>query len=92
MAIEVQVGSAIRRRIGSTTKSIMAEGSDVREVIDNVESQYPGFKGQIINDKGEIHQHIMIVLDDEDVRFKNGLDTKLEDGTTIAILPALIGG
>ncbi len=91
MAIEVQVGSAIRRRLNST-RSIMAEGNNVREVIDSVESQYPGFKSQIVNDKGELFQYIMIVLDDEDVRFKQGLDTKLEDGTTIAILPALIGG
>ncbi len=91
MPVTVQVGNALRRKI-SVAKLVMAEGSNVREVIDDVESKYPGFKNEVVSEKGELIPHIIIALDDEDVRSLSGLDTKLEDGSTIAIYSAWGGG
>lgn len=91
MPIEVRVGSVLRKRLNNA-RSVQAQGNSVRQVMEDVEKRYPGFKSQIITENGELHQFINVFVNDEDIRFLDGLDTQVEDADIITILPAIAGG
>jgi len=80
----------LRTLVGA--KSVDADGRNVREVLENLESRYPGFKRQISDASGGLHRFVNIYLNDEDVRYLSSLDTPLKDGDVVSILPALAGG
>ena len=90
MTVEVKVTANLQKMVGGK-RSVQAEGASVRELLDDLESRYPGFKGQIVTD-GQIHRFVNIYLNDEDIRFLERLDTPLKEGDTLSILPALAGG
>lgn len=90
MAVEVRLAANLQKLVGGQ-KSVSAEGSTVREVLDDVESRHPGLKETVMTE-GEIHRFVNIYLNDEDIRFLEKLDTRLSDGDVLSVLPALAGG
>ena len=68
-----------------------AEGATVRAVINNLEQQHPGIKDRLLDEKG-IRRFVNLYLGDEDVRFLEGLETKLKSGDELSIIPAIAGG
>jgi MoaD family protein len=91
MSVEVRLTSVLQKRAGGL-KSVKAEGSSVAEILDHLDSQYPGFKGAVFTDGGDLHRFVNIYLNDEDIRYLDQLSTKVADGDVVAILPALAGG
>ena len=71
---------------------VTAEGSTLRELIDDLDRRHPGFAGQLLEPGGEQRQFVNIYVNDEDVRYLRGLDTAVEQGDVISILPAVAGG
>ncbi|MDO8616695.1 MAG: MoaD family protein [Dehalococcoidia bacterium] len=90
MAVEVRVTANLQKLIGGQ-RSLRAEGATVRELLDNIESQHPGFQNTVMTD-GQIHRFVNIYLNDEDIRFLGQLDTPLKEGDVVSVLPALAGG
>ena len=90
MAVEVRVTSTLQRLVGA--KSVVGEGATVGEVLASLEAAYPGFRNQIAGEDGQLHRFVNIFLNDEDIRYMNALDTPLQDGDVLSILPALAGG
>ncbi len=90
MAVEVRVTANLQSLVGGQ-RSVQGEGSTVRELLDDLDSRYPGFKDLLVTD-GELHRYVNIYLKDEDIRFLDKLDTPLKEGDTLSILPALAGG
>lgn len=90
MTVDVRVTANLQKMVGGE-RSVQGQGSTVRELLDDLEGRYPGFKGQLVTD-GEIHRFVNIYLNDEDIRFLKKLDTPINDGDTLSILPALAGG
>ena len=74
-------------------RSVAAEGATLRELINNVDRRHPGFAGQLLDvGTGEQRPFVNIYVNDEDVRYLRGLDTAVEEGDVISILPAVAGG
>ena len=90
MPIKVNVTATLRNLVGA--KSVDANGATVGELLDNLDSSYPGFKSQISDPNGGLHRFVNIYLNDEDIRYLNSLETAVKDGDTVSILPALAGG
>ena len=67
-------------------------GASVRELLDNLEGSHAGIGERIRDDKGEVRRFVNIFVGDEDIRFLEGLDTKVSDGDEISIIPAIAGG
>jgi sulfur-carrier protein len=71
---------------------VAAEGSTLRELIANVDQRHPGFAGQLIEPDGTQRRFVNIYVNDEDVRYLQGLDTPVAEGDVVSVLPAVAGG
>ncbi len=88
--IEVRVTANLQKLVGGQ-RSLPGQGATVLELLNDLDSRYPGFKGQIVTD-GQLHRFVNIYLNDEDIRFLNQMDTPVKEGDVLSILPALAGG
>ena len=91
MSVEVRVPTVLRKHTGGA-RVVEAEGRTVGAVIEHLESQFSGFKSELINEAGQVRQFVNIYVNDEDIRFLNRLETGVGDGDSLAILPAVAGG
>ena len=73
-------------------RSVAADGATLRELILNVDQRHPGFAGQLLEATGEQRRFVNIYLNDEDVRYLQGLETPLGESDVVSILPAVAGG
>jgi molybdopterin converting factor small subunit len=55
-------------------------------------AEYPGLTGQVVQADGSLHKFVNIYVDDDDVRYLEGVDTPVPDGAEVSILPAVAGG
>ena len=90
MAIDVRIPTILRTYTGGE-KAVSGEGGTLAELIDNLESNHPGLKERLI-DGTELRRFVNVYVNDEDVRFTGGLETKLDDGAEVVVLPAVAGG
>jgi MoaD family protein len=88
---EVRLPTVLRAQAdGQATLSL--DGATIGEVFNSLVSQYPGLKGNLLDDQGGLHKFVNVYVNDEDIRYLEGLDTKVDDGDAISILPAVAGG
>ncbi|MGH4010972.1 MAG: MoaD family protein [Pseudonocardiaceae bacterium] len=90
MAVTVSVPTILRTHTGGE-KSVQASGSNIGEVIEDLENQYGGIKDRLVKG-GTLHRFVNVYLNDEDVRFVGGLEAAVNDGDNVTILPAVAGG
>jgi sulfur-carrier protein len=91
MAIEVKIPTILRTYTGGE-KAVEAKGDTLAALIDDLDSRHPGLKGRLITDQGALHRFVNVYVNDEDVRFTGSLETALNDGDAVTILPAVAGG
>jgi MoaD family protein len=91
MSIEVRVPPLVQKVTGGQ-RTLQASGRTVAELIENLDRQYPGFSGELRDGTGQVHRFVNIYVNDEDVRFLSKLDTPVQDGDVVSILPAMAGG
>ena len=90
MAVTVSVPTILRTHTDGA-KSVEAAGSNVGEVIEDLEAKYGGIKARLVTE-GSLHRFVNVYVNDEDVRFAGGLDAAVQDGDNVTILPAVAGG
>ncbi len=91
MPVMVRIPTPLRRMTNGQDKVELQE-SRLSELIENLETSYPGFKERLIDENGELRYFVNIYLNGEDVRFLEGLDTAAAAGDEISIVPAVAGG
>lgn len=87
----VIVPSALRKLTDSRGE-VEASGSTVRELIDDLERQFPGIRERLLDEAGERRRFINIFVEKEDIRFLKGLETEISTGAEVSIVPAIAGG
>jgi MoaD family protein len=90
MAVEVRIPTILRTYTGGE-KAVAGEGDTLSEVIDHLESNHPGLKDRLL-DGEDLRRFVNVYVNDEDVRFTGGLDTSVNDGDQVVVLPAVAGG
>lgn len=90
MTVEVRVPSMLQKYTGGE-KMVQVDSGSVGHLIGSLEAAYPGIGDQLMED-GQLRRFVNIYLNDEDIRFLDGMETELSDGDVLAILPALAGG
>lgn len=91
MGVLVRIPTPLRKMTNGQDKVEVNE-SILSVMIDNLESEYPGFKERLIDENGELRYFVNIYLNGEDVRFLSGLSTDTKAGDEISIVPAVAGG
>jgi sulfur-carrier protein len=91
MAVTVKLPT-ILRKFANDEARVSAEGSTLAEVLKDLESRYPGITKNVVAEDGGLHRFINVYLNDEDVRYLGSLETPIEEGDTVSILPAVAGG
>jgi sulfur-carrier protein len=91
MSLKVVIPTPLRK-FTAGAETVEVEAATVNEVLDKLDSKYPGLRGSLCDDDGALRRFINIYLDGEDVRFLQNLATPVSDGSEIAIVPAISGG
>jgi molybdopterin synthase sulfur carrier subunit len=91
MAVDVRLPTVLRPHAGGLS-TVSANGATIGEVLNDLVSRYPGMAGQVLTEDGALHRFVNVYVDDDDVRYLEQLDTKVADGATVSILPAVAGG
>jgi molybdopterin converting factor small subunit len=91
MSVKVKVPTQLRS-LTDGADEVPAMGAKVSELIDDLESHYPGMRERLLDDDGRLRRFVNLYLDDEDIRFLQGLDTEIPEGARVSIIPAVAGG
>lgn len=91
MSLKVVIPTPLRK-FTSGVDLVEVESGTVQQVLDTLDSKYPGFRASVCDESGSLRRFINIYLDGEDVRFLENLSTPAADGSEIAIVPAISGG
>ena len=86
----VRIPPQLRGAVGGV-RELPAEGDTVRELLDDLMDRFPSLRPQLVEDD-EIAPFVNVYLEGEDVRTLDGLDTSVNDGSTVILLPAMAGG
>ena len=90
MPATVRIPTVLRKHTDGQAK-VQAEGSTVGEVFDAVVTEHPDLQDKLF-DGDKVRGFINVYVEDEDIRYLDGLDSKVQDGDEIAIMPAVAGG
>lgn len=91
MRVSVYIPTPFRRLTGNRDH-VEAQGRTVNEVLQDLEARFPGFRALISDEKGAIPAHINIYVNNREITSLDGPETELQDGDTVAVIPAIAGG
>lgn len=90
MAITVKLPTQLRDTVGGVA-AVQAEGGTVGEALESVFASHGELRDRLYQN-GDLRRFVNVYLGGEDIRFLDGLDTTLPDGSELTILPAVAGG
>ena len=91
MPVSVRVPTILRTYTGGESE-VSASGTNLQEVLDDLDNSYAGIKARILDDNGELRRFVNVYVGNDDVRFLDNLTTPTPDGTQISVIPAVAGG
>ena len=91
MSVTVRIPGPLRK-ITEGADKVQMDGEDLDELIGALEAQYPGMQERLLDDNGELRYFVNLYLNNEDIRFLDGLKTAIKAGDEISIVPAVAGG
>ena len=87
----VRMPPILRQAVGGA-REVDAEGTSVREILDDLTSRFPAIRGHLLDDAGDLNRFVNVYVNNEDVRLGDGLDTTVAADATVIVLPAMAGG
>lgn len=91
MAVEVRIPTVFRK-FTANEATVEVEPGTIADLIDQLDSRYPGFKEQLLASDGQLHRFVNVYVNDEDARYLEKLDTKVAEGDKVSLLPSVAGG
>ena len=93
MAISVVLPQALTPYSRGTGTLVVDEPcATVAEALARVAAQWPAATDRVLTEQGELRRHVNVFVGEESIRFLDGLSTRVDDGATIMIVPAVSGG
>ncbi len=80
------------RPITGGEKQVQVDPGTLGDVISALEAEHPGLGDRLLDEDGELRKFVNVFVDDDDVRYLDGLGTQVGDGITVSIIPAVAGG
>ena len=93
MSVTVRIPTILRAYVGDkSTVEIEPNPQTLQGVLDALEALAPGILQRVISDTGELRRFVNVYVNDDDVRFLEGLNSPTPSGVTVSIVPAVAGG
>jgi len=89
--ITVRIPTQLRTLSGGAAE-VKVEGTTVSEVLAALDAQHSGFAERLFDESGALRRFVNVFVDEEDIRFLQGVDTPLDTGAVVSIVPAVAGG
>jgi len=91
MAVTIRIPTQLRVLAGGAAE-VSVEATTVSDALKALNAQHAGFDERLFDDKGDLRRFVNVFVADEDIRFMQGVDTALNEGTVVSIIPAVAGG
>lgn len=91
MSIEVRIPTVLRKHTDGA-RVVTGEGATIGALLGDLDARHPGLRAAVLGEDGQLARFINMYLNDEDVRYLDSLETPVNDGDTVSILPAVAGG
>ena len=91
MSVTVRVPTILRQYTGGASE-VAVEGSTLSEVLTALDAEHPGIGARVLDDEGKLRRFVNVYVNDDDVRFAEGLATPTPDGASVSVIPAVAGG
>ena len=91
MAVTVRIPTTLRPLSGGAS-TVEVEAGALSDVIKALDAAHPGFADRLLDEDGTLRRFVNVFVDDDDVRYLDGLATNVPDGQTVSIIPAVAGG
>lgn len=91
MSVPVRIPTPLRK-LTYNQEVVQVEGANIREVLNSLESTFPGLKERICDEHNNIRRFVNVFVNDEDIRFLQESDTPVKTGDEVSIVPAIAGG
>ncbi len=91
MAVKVRIPTPLQK-LTKDQAEVLCQAASINEMLEQLEKQHPGVKERLCDAEGKLRRFVNIYVNEEDIRFLQGQDTKLKEGDDISIIPAIAGG
>ncbi|RKN70362.1 MoaD/ThiS family protein [Streptomyces klenkii] len=91
MSVTVRIPTILRTYTGGKAE-VSAEGATLSEVIQSLEADHTGVAARVLDDSGKLRRFVNVYVNDDDVRFEQGLQTPTPAGSAVSVIPAVAGG
>ena len=93
MNVDIRIPSPLRRYTDNQARlSVMIDEPTVSSALESLLKKHKELKRHLYDDDGTLRSFVNIYLNNEDVRFGDGLDSNLKEGDELSIIPAIAGG
>ncbi|MGH9057866.1 MAG: ubiquitin-like small modifier protein 1 [Acidimicrobiales bacterium] len=89
--VDVRLPTILRPAAGGQA-TVLAEGATVGEVFEDLVRRHPALGQQLLTTDGDLHRHLNVFLNDDDIRYLGRLDAKVGESDTLTLMPAVAGG
>jgi len=91
MSVSIRIPTPLRK-LTQNQELVDGQGDTIREILDNLEKNYPGLKERVCDEQGSVRRFVNIFVNDEDIRFLQDTATLVKAGDEVSIVPAIAGG
>jgi molybdopterin synthase sulfur carrier subunit len=91
MAVTIRIPATMRPLTGGD-RQVSLEPGALGDVIKALDAEHPGMGDRLLDESGDLRKFVNVFVDDDDVRYLDGLSTEVSDGVTVSIIPAVAGG
>jgi sulfur-carrier protein len=91
MPVPVRIPTPLRRFTGDRAE-LSVDAAELSSILDRLFAEFPGLRSQLMNEDRTLRTFVNIYVNDEDIRFLDGLKTPVAEGDSVSIVPAIAGG
>ena len=91
MAKKVRIPTPLHK-LTNNEEVVEVSAATIGDAISELQTRYPGIKERLVDESGSVRRFVNVYVNEEDIRFLQNQQTKLNDGDEISIIPAIAGG
>ena len=89
--ITLKIPTPLRTYTNGQTE-IGVQGGTVAAAMNDLVTQFPALRPHLFNGKAELRPFVNLFINSENIKDLHGLDTPLEDGDRLMLIPSIAGG